>query len=57
MGEAALAALRDGDWVRAGGLVIVEEDKRAGFSAPQGYREIDRRTYGDTQLVFLEVSG
>jgi 16S rRNA (guanine966-N2)-methyltransferase len=57
MGEAALAALRDGDWVRAGGLVIVEEDKRAGFVAPQGYREKDRRTYGDTQLVFLEVSG
>ena len=57
MSEAALVALHDGDWVRAGGLVIVEEDKRASFVAPQGYAEIDRRAYGDTELVFLEVCG
>lgn len=57
MGDAALNGLRDGDWLRAGSLVIVEEDKRAGFVAPEGYAEIDRRLYGDTELVFLVFSG
>jgi 16S rRNA (guanine966-N2)-methyltransferase len=56
MAEAALRALIEGDWLAPAALVIVEEDKRSHFVAPEGYVEHDRRQYGDTELVFLEVS-
>jgi len=42
-----------GDWLAAQALIIVEEDKRSQFEAPKGLRQIDRRQYGDTELVFL----
>lgn len=53
LGERALAALAAGDWLNATPLIVVEEDKRAGFCAPQGFREIERREKGDSELIFL----
>ena len=55
LAKKALAALLAGDWLSADALLIVEEDKRSGFVAPDGYKEIDRRVKGDTELIFLAL--
>src|SRR5919204_1441407 len=39
LAEKALAALRDGGWLTADALVVVEEAKAAAFAAPDGFEE------------------
>jgi 16S rRNA (guanine966-N2)-methyltransferase len=56
-GEQALASLREGGWLTPGALLIVEEAKAAGFVTPEGFEELERRAYDDTQFVFLRASG
>jgi 16S rRNA (guanine966-N2)-methyltransferase len=51
--EKALGSLRDGGWLVSGALVVVEEAADAGFVAPAGYSELERRRYDDTILAFL----
>lgn len=53
LAEKALTAARQGDWLAADALIVVEEDRRSNFSAPERFDEIDRRAYGDTELIFL----
>jgi 16S rRNA (guanine966-N2)-methyltransferase len=53
LAQKALASLRDGGWLTPGALVVVEEAKVAGFAAPEGFEELERRTYDDTEFVFL----
>jgi 16S rRNA (guanine966-N2)-methyltransferase len=55
LAEKALASLRDGDWLTPGALLVVEEAKAAGFKAPEGYAELERRVYDDTEFVFLRA--
>jgi 16S rRNA (guanine966-N2)-methyltransferase len=57
LGEQALASLREGGWLTPAALLIVEEAKAAGFVTPQGFEELERRAYDDTEFVFLRVSG
>jgi len=33
--------------------VVVEEAVDSKFAPPDGFEEIERRDYGDTQLIFL----
>ena len=54
--ERALCAARDGGWLTADALVVVEEAADAGFAAPEGFAEIERRRYDDTQFVILRQS-
>ena len=56
LAETSLASLRDGGWLTAGALVVVEEAKAAAFVAPEGYEELERRAYDDTEFVFLRAS-
>ncbi len=56
LAEQALVALRDGGWLAPEALVVVEEAKAAGFTAPDGYDEVERRAYDDTEFVFLRRS-
>src|SRR5258708_23630056 len=49
----ALASLRNGGWLRQGALLVVEEAKAAAFAAPDGFEELERRAYEDTEFVFL----
>ncbi|MCA6122376.1 16S rRNA (guanine(966)-N(2))-methyltransferase RsmD [Bradyrhizobium sp. WSM 1704] len=49
----ALVSLRDGGWLTPGALLVVEEAKAAAFTAPEGFEELERRTYDDTEFVFL----
>jgi 16S rRNA (guanine966-N2)-methyltransferase len=53
LGEKALVSLRDGCWLTAGALAVVEEAKTAQFVAPEGFDELERRVYDDTEFVFL----
>jgi 16S rRNA (guanine966-N2)-methyltransferase len=52
LGEKALAALRDGAWLAPEAVIVAEEHARAPLRLPEGLAEIDRRLYGDTQVVF-----
>jgi 16S rRNA (guanine966-N2)-methyltransferase len=53
--EKALASLRGGGWLTKGALLVVEEAKAAGFKAPEGFEELGRRAYDDTEFVFLRA--
>jgi 16S rRNA (guanine966-N2)-methyltransferase len=53
LAAASLASLRDGGWLVPDALVVVEEAADAEFAAPQGYAEIERRCYDDTEFTFL----
>jgi 16S rRNA (guanine966-N2)-methyltransferase len=53
LAERALSSARDGGWLVAGALVVVEEARDAGFKPPEGFAELERRDYDDTQFVLL----
>lgn len=53
LAEKALAAAREGGWLTDDALVVVEEAVEAGFKPPEGYEELERRTYDDTEFVVL----
>jgi 16S rRNA (guanine966-N2)-methyltransferase len=55
LAEKALASLRDGGWLVAAALLVVEEAKAAAFVTPEGFEELERRAYDDTEFVFLRV--
>jgi 16S rRNA (guanine966-N2)-methyltransferase len=55
LADRALASLRDGSWLTSGALLVVEEATDAGFAAPQGFEELDRRAYDDTEFTFLRA--
>src|ERR1700759_180110 len=55
LAEKSLASLRDGGWLVPGALVVVEEAKAAGVAAPDGFEELERRAYDDTEFVFLRA--
>ena len=54
LAEKALASLRDGGWLTKEALLVVEEAKAAAFTAPEGFVELERRAYDDTEFVFLK---
>ena len=51
LGERALAALTEGGWLKPGAIVVVEERKDSEVPISSPFEEIDRRVYGDTQIV------
>jgi 16S rRNA (guanine966-N2)-methyltransferase len=53
LAELALASAREGGWLKPEALIVVEEAADAGFKAPEGFEELERRDYDDTELVFL----
>jgi 16S rRNA (guanine966-N2)-methyltransferase len=55
LGEKALVSLRDGRWLTPDALLIVEESKAANFAAPDGFEQLERRAYDDTEFVFLRA--
>jgi 16S rRNA (guanine966-N2)-methyltransferase len=52
MAERALASAGAGGWLATTALAIVEDTVGA-FIAPQGFDELDRRAYDDTELTFV----
>src|ERR1700733_3831904 len=55
LAEKALASLRDGGWLTPRALLVVEEAKAAAFALPEGFEELERRVYDDTEFVFLRA--
>jgi len=55
LAEKALGSLRDGGWLTKEALVVVEEAKAASLAAPEGFAELERRAYDDTEFVFLRA--
>lgn len=53
LAEKTLTSARDGGWLKPGALIVVEEAADAGFVAPEGYAELERRKYDDTEFVFM----
>ncbi len=53
LAEKALVSARAGGWLMAEALIVVEEAVAAKFAAPTGFAEIERRSYDDTEFVFL----
>lgn len=56
LAEQALASARDGGWLTADALVVVEESTKAAFSAPEGFTELERRRYDDSELIILRFA-
>jgi 16S rRNA (guanine966-N2)-methyltransferase len=55
LAENALVSARKGGWLTPDALVVVEEARTAGFKAPEQFEEVERRTYDDTEFVFLRA--
>ncbi|MGH6717486.1 MAG: 16S rRNA (guanine(966)-N(2))-methyltransferase RsmD [Bradyrhizobium sp.] len=55
LAEKALASLREGGWLVPGTLLVVEEAKASSFAAPDGFEQLERRVYDDTEIVFLKA--
>ena len=55
LAEKALAAAREGGWLTPQALIVVEEATDAGFKAPEGFEELERRQYDDTEFTFLRA--
>ncbi|MDP2803867.1 MAG: 16S rRNA (guanine(966)-N(2))-methyltransferase RsmD [Phreatobacter sp.] len=53
LGESALASAREGGWLAAGALVVLEEAADTVVAIPEGYVLEERREAGETQLLFL----
>jgi 16S rRNA (guanine966-N2)-methyltransferase len=56
LAAAALASARAGGWFAPDALAVIEEAVKAQFVAPEGFTEVDRRQYDDSEFVFLRVS-
>lgn len=56
LAEKSLTSTRDGGWLIPEALVVVEEAADAAFKAPDGFIELERRRYDDTEFIFLRPS-
>ncbi len=56
LAEKALASARAGAWLVPDALIVVEEAKKSAFTAPEGFTEIERRGYDDTEFVVLRFA-
>ena len=52
LAEKALVSAREGGWFTNDALIVVEE-AAAAFQAPDGFEEVERRQYDDTEFVIL----
>ncbi|MPZ37047.1 MAG: 16S rRNA (guanine(966)-N(2))-methyltransferase RsmD [Rhizobiales bacterium] len=56
LAQQALLSARTGGWLTAGALIVIEEAADAAFAAPEGFTEIERRRYDDSELIFLNTA-
>jgi 16S rRNA (guanine966-N2)-methyltransferase len=55
LAEKALASAREGGWLKPSALIVVEEAASANFTTPEGFVELERRKYDDTEIVILRA--
>ena len=56
LGELALSSALTGGWVTPDAVVVLEEDAGVEIAEIEGLEQIDRRTYGDTQIVIFRAT-
>jgi 16S rRNA (guanine966-N2)-methyltransferase len=56
LAEQALVSARGGGWFVPDALIVVEEAKKSAFAVPEGFAEIERRAYDDTEFVMLRLA-
>jgi 16S rRNA (guanine966-N2)-methyltransferase len=56
LAEQALISARTGGWLVPDALIVVEEATKAKFTAPEGFAELERRGYDDTEFVMLRLA-
>ena len=56
LAETALASARQGGWFAPDALIVVEEATKSRFAAPEGFSELERRGYDDTEFIFLRFN-
>jgi 16S rRNA (guanine966-N2)-methyltransferase len=56
LADKALASARQGGWLSPEALIVVEEATKARFVALEGFSELERRAYDDSEFVFLRFS-
>jgi 16S rRNA (guanine966-N2)-methyltransferase len=54
--EQALVSARAGGWLVPEALIVVEEATKAKFTAPEGFIELERRSYDDTEFIMLRFA-
>jgi 16S rRNA (guanine966-N2)-methyltransferase len=53
LAAAALDCARDCGWFAPDALIVVEETAKPAFAAPEGFVEVERRAYDDTEFTLL----
>ena len=56
LAEKSLASARAGAWFAADALIVVEEAAKSAFAPPEGFTELERRRYDDTEFAFLRFA-
>ncbi|MGB7077027.1 MAG: 16S rRNA (guanine(966)-N(2))-methyltransferase RsmD [Xanthobacteraceae bacterium] len=56
LAAAALGSARAGGWLSPDAVIVVEEAAKARFAPPDGFGELERRAYDDTEFVFLRFN-
>ncbi|MBO9559278.1 MAG: 16S rRNA (guanine(966)-N(2))-methyltransferase RsmD [Caulobacter sp.] len=56
LGEKALAALRAGDWLAPGAVVVFERGRDEPDPAPEGFERLDARDYGAARVFFFRLA-
>jgi 16S rRNA (guanine966-N2)-methyltransferase len=51
--EQSLASALAGKWLAPSALIVVEEALRSEFKTPNGFEELERREYGDSEIIIL----
>lgn len=55
LGEKALLSAREGGWLAEGALIVLEEAADAEVAVPAGFELLERRDYGETQVLLLQA--
>ena len=56
LGERALVSLAAGGWLVPGAIAVLEERESAAIELPARFTELDRRSYGDTQILIARFA-
>jgi 16S rRNA (guanine966-N2)-methyltransferase len=51
----AVASAHAGGWFTPEALIVVEEAAKSKFAAPDGFSELERRAYDDTEFIVLRA--
>lgn len=55
LGEKALVSAREGGWLAEGALLVLEEAADAEVAAPESFELLEKREYGETQVLLLRA--